>query len=357
MTGIAFLFTTERATPATVQVEIAASELLLLRPDETESIPLRQLRRLSDDGAQLQLGRRGYRDWKLTVSGPVADELRQEVGRAGRRIRWGAARTWHVAIFVATLLVVELIKIPAEWLAPILPNVLTTRLVAQDLRSYYGSYCTSREGESAVRHLIAKLDPDLAHRTRIEVLSDEGFIVTSAPGNRLIISNAFLTTATADEFAALAAHEIAHLQRHDEVKAALRANGTLGALIGAVVGTRRPDSALQFSDAEEWSADARAIGMLSGAGISTLPGANLFERIEKERQANRSFGKEQFYLHWGMGSARAQRWRDSQDKGERLHAGAAFDQAEADSLFNYCWRHRGPPRNPLPSLEEGAKHP
>jgi hypothetical protein len=358
VTGLAFLFTSQLGTPVSVQVEIADSELLVFRSEEAESIPLRHLRRLSDDGTHLQIGRRGHRNWKLTVSGTAADQLRHKIGGRRQGLRWGAARTWHVALFIATLLVVELVKIPAEWLAPILPDALTARLVAQDVRSYYGSYCTSPEGERTLRVLIAKLDPDLARSLRIEVVDGEGFSVTSAPGRRLIISNAFLTTTSADEFAALLAHEIAHLQEHDEVKAALRANGTIGALIGAAVGTRKPDYALQFSDDEEWSADAHAIMMLRRARMSTLPGANLFARMDHERQANRSFGKEQYYLHWGMGSVRAERWRDAQDQGERLAAGPALDQDQADSLFNYCWGHKGPPQHPFPSRSPSAgKHP
>lgn len=354
MTGLAFLFTSQTGTPVSVQVEIADTDLLVFRSSETESIPLRQLRKLSDDGTQLQVGRRGHRNWKLAVSGTAANQLRHEIGGLRQGLRWGAARTWHVAIFIATLLVVELVKIPAEWLAPILPDAFTGRLVAQDIRSYYGTYCTSPEGERALRVLIAKLDPDLAQSLKIEVVDGEGFIITSAPGKRLIISNAFLTTTSADEFAALLAHEIAHLQQHDEVKAALRANGTIGALIGAALGTRKPDYALQFSDDEEWSADAHAITLLSRARISTLPGATLFARMEEERQANRSFGKEQYYLHWGMGSVRAERWRDSQDKGERLQARPALDQEQADRLFNYCWRHKGPPRHALPVRPQAA---
>ena len=113
MTGLAFLFTSQLGTPISVQVEIGESELLVFRTGETESIPFARLRKLSDDGTHLQIGRRGYRNWKLTVSGTPADELRHEIGGRRQGYRWGAARTWHVAFFFATLLLVELVKIPA----------------------------------------------------------------------------------------------------------------------------------------------------------------------------------------------------------------------------------------------------
>jgi hypothetical protein len=65
--------------------------------------------------------------------------------------------------------------------------------------------------------------------------------------------------------------------------------------------------------------------------------------MQRERDANRSFGKEQYYLHWGLGSVRPERWRDAQDQSERLQARPSLDQEQADALFNYCWRRQGAP--------------
>jgi Zn-dependent protease with chaperone function len=249
---------------------------------------------------------------------------------------------------VVVLALVELVKIPPEWLAPVLPDAIQQRLVDQDLRAYYGSYCTSPEGERALRDLMAKFDKGIARSVKIQVTNRGEFLVTAVPRYRLAITYAFLQALEPDELAALLAHEIAHLQRREEVRAALRANGTLGALIGTLSGTRTPDYNLEFSQEEEMSADLRAIQMLRSARISTLPAAGLFDRMETERMANRSFGKEQYYLHGGLGSARAAHWRDAQDQSERLQAQPALRQDQADALFNYCWRHRGPPRHPLP---------
>jgi hypothetical protein len=346
-----FLHTSEHQAPRTVQLELCDDELVVTGSDWTERLPFRLLRKLKDDGAQIQVGRRGDRSWRLSASGTVAAELRTAIGGRTRWLKWGAARTWHGLAFVIVLVFVELVKIPPEWLAPVLPNAIQERLVDQDLRGYYGSYCTSPEGERAVRKLIGSLDSEIAHSVKIRVTNGGEFLITAVPGDRIAITYAFLQALEPDEFAALLAHEIAHLQRGDEVRAALRANGTLGALVGTLSGTRKPDYVLEFSEDEERSADARAIQMLRRAEISTLPGAELFARMEMERTANRSFGKEQYYLHWGFGSDRAAAWRDSQDQGERLQTRPALSEAEADALFNYCWHHRGPPRHPIPTKE------
>jgi hypothetical protein len=341
--GYGFLYKSDHQTPATVQLELYGDELVIRDNQGTEALPLADLRKISDDGMQLQLGRRRRRNWRLSVSGELATQLRSAIGGRFRWLKWSAARTWHALAFIVVLLIVELVKIPPEWLAPVLPAAIEQRLVAQDLRSFYGSYCTSPKGERALRDLVRHFDRGIADTVKIEVIRSPEFIVTALPGHRLLISNAFLTALNPDELAALLAHQVAHLQRHDEVRAALRANGTLGALIGTISGTRRPDYVLEFTDDEEWSADARAIQMLRLAQTSTLPAAGLFERMQRERDANRSFGKEQYYLHWGLGSVRPERWRDAQDQSERLQARPSLDQEQADALFKYCWRRQGAP--------------
>ncbi len=353
MSGYGIITTSRDGAPATAQLHIDGDDLVITRGGETEVVPLLNLYRMSNDAFQLRLGRRGIRSWRLSVDGALADELRYRVGSRRRRINWGAARVWHIALFVGAVLVVELVKVPAEWLAPIVPAAIERRLVPADLRTF-GSYCHSREGEQVLRKLIAKLDPELAGSIKTEVLNDGGFVVTSLPGNRLAIFNSFLTSTEGDEFAALLAHEVAHLRNGDPLRAALRANGTLGSLIGTLTETRRPENFLEFSREEERTADARAIQMLRRAGISTLPGASLFARMDEEREANRSFGKEQYYLHYGLYPDRAQLWRDAPDRGELLQAAPALTDAEADALFNYCWRTAGPRRVPLPEMAAGA---
>lgn len=358
MSSYGLITTSRDGAPATAQLHIDGDDLVITRAGETEVVPLLNLYRTSGDAFQLKLGRRGTRSWRLSIGGALADELRHRVGSRRRRINWGAARLWHVGLFVGTVLVVELVKVPAEWLAPMVPAAIERRLVPADLRTF-GSYCHSREGEQVLRKLIAKLDPELAGSVKIEVLNDGGFVVTSLPGNRLAIFNAFLTTTEGDEFAALLAHEVAHLQNGDPLRAALRANGTLGSLIGTFTETRRPEYFLEFSQEEERTADARAIHMLRSAGISTVPGAALFARMDEEREANRSFGKEQYYLHYGFHPDRAKLWRDAPDRGELLQAVPALTQAEADGLFNYCWKTAGPHRVPLPgnTATDAGKQP
>jgi beta-barrel assembly-enhancing protease len=337
------------ASPVSVRLELDDGELMIDRGGQVEWVPIGSLRTLTKDPFQLKLGRHGRRGWELRASGALADTLRGRVGGRSRRLRWGAAKAWHIGLFIATLLAVELVKIPPEWLAPLLPSGVERRLVPEDVRSDYASYCTSPQGELVLRGLLARLDPEIAKSVRFQVVGNEGaFLITGLPGNRLYVSNAFLTTTDPDELAALLAHEVAHLRNNDPVRAALRANGTIGALIGRMAGSRQPDQLLAFSEDEEWQADQQAVSMLIAARISTLPGAILFERMEQERQANRSFGKEQYYMHYGFGANRAKLWRDLPDKSADYWARPALAPEQGDVLFNYCYLKTGPRKNSLP---------
>jgi hypothetical protein len=315
-------------------------------------VAFRNLFRTFDEGPQLRLGRRGVRGWELRTGGEAARALRERIPRRWRRLHWGAARAWHVAIFVASILLIELVKLPAEWLATIVPHSLERRMVPADLRSQYGSYCNSAEGERAIRDLIRRFDPNLAKSVRIEVLNEGVFVMSALPGDRLIIYKPVLAEIESDEFAALLAHEVAHLQKRDAVEAALRANGTFGSLVGNVAHNGYPAGLVDFSAEQEGAADRAALVMLMRANISPLPGANLFDRMEQARKQNDAFGKEQYYLHYGFYPDRARRWRDAPSKGWLQRAGHAMRAQQEDALFNYCWRHTGPPRGPLPKRRD-----
>ena len=326
--------------------------MVVMRSDgREESIAYRELRQFADDRVSLQVGRRDRPGWKLQLSGHSAAVLRDVVPKARRRLRWGAARAWHIAIFVGTLLIVELVKLPAEWTAPLIPRAVEHRLVpASPLTSPFGKICISASGERVIRRLIARFDPAVARRVKIEVVYESAFQMSAMPGQRLIIYKPFLTEIEPDEFAALLAHEVAHLQGRDAVEAVLRVN-TLPALAGLLFGAN-PGWALEFSDEDEGDADRRALAMLMSAGISPLPGAALFDRMERARVENTSFGKEQYYLHPGF-VQRARVWRDWFDKGGLTRTAPAVTREEAEALFNYCWpgiTAQGPPASsPKPS--------
>ena len=89
--------------------------------------------------------------------------------------------------------------------------------------------------------------------------------------------------------------------------------------------------------------------MLMAGGIRTQAGAELFERMEQEREANRSFGKEQYYMHFGFGQNRAKLWRDIPDKSAAFWVRPALSSEQADALFNYCHMTIRPRKTPLPT--------
>lgn len=343
------LIPSHAASPFSVRLELHERELAIDTSGRVELVPLNSLRKLNSDPFLLKLGRTGRRGWELRLSGALAIQLRAQIGDRRRQFRWGAAKAWHLGLFIGTMLIIELVKVPPEWLAPLLPASVERRLISDDVRSEYASYCESDTGDGALRALLARLDPAIARSVRIQVVGNEGdFLITSLPGNRLYVSNAFLTTTDPEELAALLAHEVAHLKNGDAVRAALRASGTIGGLIGRFVGDRKPEDLLVFSSTEERSADQQALSMLMAGGISTRPGATLFERMEQERKANRSFGKEQYYMHFGFGEDRAAAWRDVPDKSAEYWVRPALSAGQADALFNYCHLSLGPRRTPLP---------
>lgn len=349
LSNYGILIPSRGASPVTVRLELESGELMIDKGAQVEWVPISTLRTVDKDPFQLKLARKGWRGWELRASGAIAETLRGRVGGRGRRLRWGAAKTWHIGLFVATILAVELVKIPPEWLAPLLSSGIERRLIPEDVRSDYANYCKSARGEGVLRSLLSRLDPGVAKSVRFHVVGNEpAFLITSLPGDRLYISNAFLTTTNPDELAALLAHEVAHLRNGDPTRAALRASGTIGAFIGRIAGQRQPEQLLAFSADEERRADQQAVSMLIAARISTLPAANLFERMDQERQANRSFGKEQYYMHFGFGDDRAKLWRDIPDKSASYWARPALSQGEGDALFNYCYRNIGPRRKALP---------
>jgi Zn-dependent protease with chaperone function len=245
----------------------------------------------------------------------------------------------HVGVFLLTLLAVELVKLPPEWIAPLVPERLEHRLNPLATAYMGAQRCTSAEGERAVRKLISRFDPELARIVRIEVVRDWSFVMTALPGRRLLITSPFMTEIAADEFAALLAHQVAHLQTNDAVEAVLRENGALAAVGAMMTGWGKLDSPyLYFSAADELDADYRALSMLMRATISPLPASAMFARMEQARQRNEAFGKEQYYLHPGAFQDRAKSWAAVPDKAMRFRPALSHD--DADALFNYCWRGR-----------------
>lgn len=349
MGDFGILIPSRNASPVAVSLRAADGELVLVRGDGREEfVAFRNLFRMLEEGPQLRLGRRGVRGWELRTGGDMARVLSEQIPRRWRRLHWGAARAWHVAIFVTSLVVIELVKLPAEWLAALTPHSFERRLIPADLRSQYGSYCHSIEGERAIRDLIRRFDPNIAKSVRIEVLNEGLFVMSALPDDRLIIYKPMLAEIEPDEFAALLAHEVAHLQKRDAVEAALRANGTLGALLGNVAQNGHPDGVVEFSAEQEGAADRAALELLMRANISPLPAANLFDRMEQARKQNDAFGKDQYYLHYGFYPDRARRWRDVPAKGWLQRAGHAMSAQQEDAVFNYCWHHTGPPRTSPP---------
>lgn len=319
-----------------MQLQLDGERLVIRRGDgREESVALTSLHLVSDDGVTLFAGRRGRRNWRLWAGGSAAALMREPLSRRGRRLRWASARAVHAALFLVTILAVELVKLPAEWVAPLVPNAAEASMIPTHLYPDARLRCSSPAGERAIRRVASLFDPRVGRTVHIEVFHSPYYVMSALPDNRLYISDGFLTGTEGDEFAALLAHQVAHLKRDDAPEAVLRSNGLVGTLDGMLFGwdPERGKGLLDFSREDERAADNLAVSMLLRNGISTKGGAQLFQRMKEEWDKGNTFGKEQRYLHYGVGN-RVQFWSSLPDKGVRYSP--AFTRDETDALFNYC---------------------
>ncbi|XYD10670.1 M48 family metallopeptidase [Methylobacterium sp. NMS12] len=278
------------------------------------------------------------RDWNLldlraAVSvpplmriGPAAEPVRVEFSDATlaaalaarcpdlhRRERSGGTMRlvlWSLAAGVSVLLV-AIFGVPqvAGLLAPLVPDAAESRLGAvaepQVLR-FLGSppACEEPAGREALGTLVARLvaagqvEGSLPPNLAVSVRRHGTANAFALPGARVIVLSSLIARArSADEAAAVLAHEFGHVRRRDPTRSLIRASGTsfllslvLGDLTGSTIIIALGDAVLSagYSRDAERAADAYAVDLMTRAGGNGAALADILERIAKDKHDGKS---------------------------------------------------------------------
>lgn len=151
--------------------------------------------------------------------------------------------------------------------------------------------CQNAAGEAALNRLASRLldGQDLAYPIRFSVFDHKMVNAFAAPGGQIVILRGLLDTAdTAEEVAAVLAHEIGHVEARDPTRLMLRAAGSAGivsVILGDVTGGTLigiiGDQVLQssYSRRAETAADEFALAMMQAANISTAGFGDFFDKL------------------------------------------------------------------------------
>lgn len=153
--------------------------------------------------------------------------------------------------------------------------------------------CSNAKGLAALERMKTRLTKgqDLNYELSLSVLNHEMVNAFAAPGGQVVLIRGLLDKAeTADEVAAVLAHEIGHVEARDPTRLTLRAAGSagivsiiLGDVSGGTVIAMLGDHLLQTAYTREAEANADAFGlrMLNQAEVSTAGMVEFFKRIDK----------------------------------------------------------------------------
>lgn len=214
-------------------------------------------------------------------------------GAWGRLIKRGA-----LAVAAVVLMLFVILPRMADTLAGLIPverEVAFGKSVVSQIERALGATrlgqlrCENPEGLAALGAMTARLTAgsDLAYALEMQVFDHEMINAFAAPGGQIVIMRGLLESASGpDAVAAVLAHEIAHVERRDATRHALRAAGSAGLLsmvLGDVTGGAAAvflgERVLQasYTREAEAAADIFALGMLNRAGVSSAGMADFFE--------------------------------------------------------------------------------
>lgn len=337
------------AYPHSVTVSATGDELELVADGAHRlAAPLRALVR-TDEGGRVRLGRSDVPGWRLLLDEPLDSDLAARLPGPGRYGGWidrfGLGKAAAVCAAVAAAVVAVGYTAP-HWLAPHVPVGWERNLGDSIVGDFGDNRCRRSDGQHALEALAERIEPGVTtgpDRIQFAALDVNMFNAAAIPGNHIIVFKRMITdTRNSDELAGVLAHEIAHVRRRHVTEALLRELG-IGALIrlfaGGIGANAQQIVSLSYTRANEAQADANALLALRRAGIDPRPTARLFARLAKETGEGRGYSVEWLQSHPASGG-RAKRFAGGYDP--RLRTSPALPQAEADALFNICWK--GPTR-------------
>jgi Zn-dependent protease with chaperone function len=223
--------------------------------------------------------------------------------------RAAAGQTWRIVFWslaaVCSILALAFFGIPfaADRLAPLIPSAIEQRIGgAVDKQVHFifsGKVCDRAEGQAAFTSLIDKLKRAGGMDTMLDaqVLSSKIPNAFALPGGKVYLMDGLLQKAqSADEIAGVLAHELGHVQHHDNLRKIIQSGGTsflIGLLFGDVTGgaamvfVGRSLFDASYSREAERAADAFAIEVMRKLGRSPKPLGDLLVRVTGT-EANKS---------------------------------------------------------------------
>ncbi len=294
------------ATAAPVSVRFTGGGLELSGDGEigTRTWPYESLRGsvpLRMDAPDVLLSLKGDSTETLFVADPSFARLllARAPGLSRARQRWqgikpGLAVVAAVVLFVTSLWLLDLH--PAQGLARVMPQEARAKLGGAVVASMAKDrkVCETPASKAALERLTQRLAAaasDKPLHARVVLLDWSLVNAFAVPGGQIILTRGLVQRAgSSDEVAGVLAHELGHtLELHPEA-GIIRALGLAAATQLAFAGSQGTVSnvgvlltQLRYTRVAEREADAHALRMLKGAGISAKGFGDFFERIEGKK--------------------------------------------------------------------------
>jgi predicted Zn-dependent protease len=210
-------------------------------------------------------------------------------------LRPGAVFAALVALVVGTVWYLELQ--PLQAVARLMPQQVRETMGRNVVTSFTGQMrvCETVPGRAALDRLtqrLLKAASDTPIPVRVIVVDWALVNAFTAPGGQLILTRGLVETAgSPEEVAGVLAHELGHaLELHPETGLirALALGVAADLFFAGASGTTNLGvllAELRYSRAAEREADAHAVRILKGAGISAKGFADFFERLEPRAKA------------------------------------------------------------------------
>lgn len=267
-----------------------------LEPAETvrEGQPVRL--RLGDDaGARLTLEGTASLD-SLWRAAPQLRRSRRMGRRAWRRVATLVALAGGIG--VGAVYGLPRLADALTGLVPVSWEEAVGRAVQREIIGFFVEddeepICTAAAGRAALDRMTQRLAAEIETDFTFTVTVANGKAVNAfaVPGGYIVILRGLIEFAgSADEVAAILAHEMAHVVRRDTTRAMIRNAGygvLIDALLGGSVGSGWAGSVGEalivtaYSREAEAEADAAAMDFLEAAGLSSDGGVLFFERLKR----------------------------------------------------------------------------
>lgn len=331
-----------------VQVEQSGEDIAItFDGGDRQAVQRALLKRLDDDSDCVRIGRTDIAGWRLVVTkseaGPLLALIAGPQRYGGWIDRFGLFPAAAAAAILTTAVVVAGYAAP-QWIAPHVPQSWERNLGTAIVGDFGDHRCRSPAGQQALEALVERLEPGATKgpsAISVAALDVPMFNAAALPGRHIVIFRPAITESESmDEVAGLIAHEIAHVRRRHVTEALIRELG-IGALVRLFAGNIGANAeqlvALSYTREHEEEADRDALAMLSRAGISPRPTAELFRRLEEGEGDGSGWGAEFLSSH-PLSERRARLFERAFDPKRSYRP--ALSRDDEDALYNVCTEPR-----------------